>query len=165
MQLPAAYVHRHVDLGYALTVHRAQGITVDTAHVLAREGMTRAHLYVGLTRGRDANDVYTATDQGVVDHALAGVGESRTGRDVLHGVLAATGTEPAATTALRTAAAEAVSPERLRPVAGTLAADITRRRWTRLLAGHHDPNPAKQFHEVRENGVLYAALARAEATG
>ena len=31
---PAEYVSEHVDLGYAVTAHRAQGITTDTAHVL-----------------------------------------------------------------------------------------------------------------------------------
>ncbi|MET0714535.1 MAG: hypothetical protein ABWY57_06450, partial [Mycetocola sp.] len=30
--LPAEYVKRHVELGYAVTSHRAQGITTDTAH-------------------------------------------------------------------------------------------------------------------------------------
>ena len=32
--LPAEYVAEHVDLGYAVTAHRAQGMTVDTAHVV-----------------------------------------------------------------------------------------------------------------------------------
>lgn len=30
--VPAEYVADHVDLGYACTVHRAQGLTVDTSH-------------------------------------------------------------------------------------------------------------------------------------
>lgn len=32
--LPADYVAQHVELGYASTVHRAQGLTVDTAHAV-----------------------------------------------------------------------------------------------------------------------------------
>src|SRR5665647_612296 len=39
--LPPDYVAEHVDLGYATTTHRAQGITVDRAHVLAAPGMVR----------------------------------------------------------------------------------------------------------------------------
>ena len=62
MCLPAAYAIEHVDLAYATTTHRAQGITVDTAHVLAHAGMTRENLYVAMTRGRDANHVYLAVD-------------------------------------------------------------------------------------------------------
>jgi hypothetical protein len=41
VRLPADYVARHVDLGYALTGFRAQGITVDTAHAIVTPGMTR----------------------------------------------------------------------------------------------------------------------------
>src|SRR5690606_14677139 len=32
--LPASYVAEHVDLGYAVTAHRAQGLTVESAHVV-----------------------------------------------------------------------------------------------------------------------------------
>ena len=60
--LPAQYVSEDVDLGYASTTHRAQGITVDHAHVLAHPGMARENLYVAMTRGRHANHVYVALD-------------------------------------------------------------------------------------------------------
>ena len=43
----------HVDHGYAATVHKAQGVTVDRAHVLATPHMDRHAAYVGLTRHRD----------------------------------------------------------------------------------------------------------------
>lgn len=39
--LPAGYVSDHVDLGYAVTAHRAQGITTDTSHVLVDPSTTR----------------------------------------------------------------------------------------------------------------------------
>jgi ATP-dependent exoDNAse (exonuclease V) alpha subunit len=60
--LPADYVAEHVDLGYAVTAHRAQGITTDTSHVLVDPSTTRENLYVAMTRGRQANLVYVATD-------------------------------------------------------------------------------------------------------
>lgn len=44
--LPAAYVAAHVDLGYAVTAHRAQGMTVDTSHVVVTGSTTRENLYV-----------------------------------------------------------------------------------------------------------------------
>ena len=44
--LPAAYVAEHVDLGYAVTAHRAQGLTVDTSHVVVSGTTTRENLYV-----------------------------------------------------------------------------------------------------------------------
>ena len=45
--------YAHVDHGYAATVHKAQGVTVDRAHVLATSHMDRHAAYVGLTRHRD----------------------------------------------------------------------------------------------------------------
>jgi conjugative relaxase-like TrwC/TraI family protein len=56
--LPAEYVRRNVELGYALTVHRAQGATVDTAHALIDSRADRAGAYVGLSRGREQNNLY-----------------------------------------------------------------------------------------------------------
>lgn len=63
VRLPADYVQQHLDLGYAVTLHRAQGSTVDSAHLLARPSTGRRGLYVGMTRGRDANHLYLAIDQ------------------------------------------------------------------------------------------------------
>ncbi len=163
VRLPADYVSRHLDLGYAVTIHRAQGLTVDTAHVLTNPGMTREHLYVALTRGRHANHAYTPTDH--PDQEPAHEPDAATsGLDVLRQILATPGTEPSATTAQRAAAAEIDSPDRLRPIATTLAADITRRRWTRLLTDH-TPALAHHLEPTEAAGALYAALARAETAG
>lgn len=62
--LPAAYVSEHVELGYALTVHRAQGATVDTAHALIDSRADRAGAYVGLSRGREQNNLYVRLNEG-----------------------------------------------------------------------------------------------------
>lgn len=40
--------YAHIDHGYAVTVHKAQGATVDRAYVLASGGMDRHLAYVGL---------------------------------------------------------------------------------------------------------------------
>jgi hypothetical protein len=44
--------------GYALTVHKAQGITVDVALLYASQTLTRESGYVGMSRGRAANHLY-----------------------------------------------------------------------------------------------------------
>jgi DNA primase catalytic core len=59
--LPAHYVRKHVQLGYASTVHGAQGITADTCHIVATGDESRQLLYVALTRGRHANHIYLTT--------------------------------------------------------------------------------------------------------
>ena len=60
-RLPASYVAEHVDLGYATTVHGAQGVTADTSHTVATGEENRQLLYVSMTRGRHENHVYLAT--------------------------------------------------------------------------------------------------------
>jgi DNA primase catalytic core len=60
--LPSDYVAAHVELGYAATIHRVQGMTVDTSHAMVGVGMTRNELYTAITRGRDSNRVYVETD-------------------------------------------------------------------------------------------------------
>lgn len=62
--LPAEYVSQNVELGYALTVHRAQGATVDTAHALIDSRADRAGAYVGLSRGREQNNLYVRLHSG-----------------------------------------------------------------------------------------------------
>ena len=62
--LPAHYVEQSVELGYASTIHRAQGSTVDTAHALVDAATDRAGAYVALTRGRENNALYVALADG-----------------------------------------------------------------------------------------------------
>jgi conjugative relaxase-like TrwC/TraI family protein len=61
MTLPAEYVAEHVALGYASTVHAAQGVTVDTCHTVATNATGVEALYVGMTRGRRANTAHVVT--------------------------------------------------------------------------------------------------------
>jgi len=56
--LPADYVREHVTLGYATTVHGAQGVTADSCYAIATGTESRQMLYVALTRGRHANHVF-----------------------------------------------------------------------------------------------------------
>ena len=62
--LPAAYAAQSVELGYAATIHRAQGATVDTAHALVDSSTDRAGAYVALTRGRESNKLYVSLGDG-----------------------------------------------------------------------------------------------------
>ncbi|MFD0449620.1 hypothetical protein ACFQZK_00910 [Rhodococcus aetherivorans] len=59
----ADYLTENIQLGYATTVHRCQGMTVGHCHVLAAATMDRQSLYVAMTRGKLANIVYAAHDE------------------------------------------------------------------------------------------------------
>ncbi|MGY4712984.1 MobF family relaxase [Mycolicibacterium sp. CBM1] len=66
------YLRTQVHLGYAVTVHAAQGATADTTHTLLSDTAHKGLAYVGLTRGRDTNHVYLYTqDAAEADHAHA----------------------------------------------------------------------------------------------
>ncbi|SEH14932.1 plasmid mobilization system relaxase [Sphingopyxis sp. YR583] len=60
----------HVDHGYAVTVHKAQGMTVDHTHLLATPGLDAHGTYVGLSRHRDATAVHYGRDDFADDAAL-----------------------------------------------------------------------------------------------
>jgi DNA primase catalytic core len=68
--LPAGYVAAHVSLGYASTVHGAQGITAQTCHTIATGQESRQLLYVAITRGRHANHLYLTTAGDGDEHAV-----------------------------------------------------------------------------------------------
>lgn len=56
--LEGDYLSAHVQLGHAVTVHAAQGVTADTTHAVLADTATRNLAYVAMTRGRDTNTAY-----------------------------------------------------------------------------------------------------------
>jgi conjugative relaxase-like TrwC/TraI family protein len=52
------YLRQQVQLGHAVTVHAAQGVTADTTHTVLADTASRNLAYVALTRGREANHAY-----------------------------------------------------------------------------------------------------------
>jgi Ti-type conjugative transfer relaxase TraA len=51
-----------LDYGYAATIHKAQGATVERAFVLATPGMDRHLAYVAMTRHREQAEIYAGHD-------------------------------------------------------------------------------------------------------
>jgi hypothetical protein len=51
-----------IDHGYAATIHKAQGMTVDRTHVLATPGLDAHGSYVALSRHRDGMDLHYGHD-------------------------------------------------------------------------------------------------------
>lgn len=82
----------NVDHGYAATVHKAQGVTVDRVHVLATPGLDRHAAYVALSRHRDSVDLHYGRDDFADGHALTRTLSRERGKDMASDYLA---TEPA----------------------------------------------------------------------
>lgn len=164
--LPAAYVAEHVELGYATTIHRAQGLTVEHAHVLAAPGMTREALYVALTRGRSTNHVYVATDEVDPSCDIPDVDAGSTGQQVLTRIMATSGSELSATQTIRARQDAAGSLATLTPIRTTLIADADTRRWQRLLPlCGLDEQQTDLVLSSPAAGALLAALRAGESRG
>ncbi len=54
--------YNRIDHGYAATIHKAQGMTVDRTHLLATPGMDAHGSYVALSRHRDGVDLHYGRD-------------------------------------------------------------------------------------------------------
>ena len=103
VRLPADYVQESVELGYATTVHTAQGVTADTMHGLVAGEESRQQLYTMLTRGRIANHLYLQVVGDGHPHSLIRpeTVHPSTATEVLERILARDGASRSATTLQR----------------------------------------------------------------
>ncbi|WP_410573571.1 MobF family relaxase [Amycolatopsis sp. cmx-4-61] len=107
--LPAGYVQAHVELAYAATINRVQGMTsTGNAHLLVPPTMTREQFYPGVTRAMLGNFLYVVTHHHVIDQHRE-TPEPVSPESVLTGVLNHSGAEVSATETLRAAQDESVS--------------------------------------------------------
>ncbi|MGQ0615764.1 MAG: MobF family relaxase [Acidimicrobiia bacterium] len=120
--LPADYVAEHVALGYALTVHKAQGVTVDRAVLVVDETTTVEALYVGMTRGRHDNVALVCCDSLDLEHREP----PAAAREVLARALARTSADEAAIVSLRHALHASESLAVLGPRLANLEAQLLR---------------------------------------
>lgn len=164
--LPAAYVSEHVDLGYAVTAHRAQGITTDTAHTVVTATTTRENFYVAMTRGRNANHAYVAVNQPDDAHSQPHPGDNTdaTARSVLYGVMQHVGAELSAHETITAEQEQWGSIAQLAAEYETIAQAAQHDRWATLL--HASGLTLQQTEDVLASdayGALSAELRRAEA--
>jgi conjugative relaxase-like TrwC/TraI family protein len=182
-ELPADYVAGGgVELGYAITKDRAQGVTVMTGHGLFAAGMDANSAYPALTRGSHTNHAYLSTDAGI-DLESGEPGRPLTGRQAWAAIVARDGTQLSATAqqarlwdeaeAIRTNAprlryvldelADAACRRALRHLLGDVIGDliITAPAWPALraqLAEHADAG-------YNTNKLVVVASASREWTG
>jgi hypothetical protein len=143
------YFREHVSLGYAVTVHTAQGVTADASLAVLREDTSRNLLYVAMTRGRHANIAHIyerSTEASEFSHEeptgihIAQRGDSREAATLVHAILV--NDEPA-TTAHDYASLvhEEALPDRVRSLLDRRATATARRRdgyqaWKAATQGH-----------------------------
>jgi conjugative relaxase-like TrwC/TraI family protein len=103
VRLPADYVRTSTGLGYATTIHAAQGVTADTMHGLVTGQESRQQLYTMLTRGRAANHLYMQLVGDGDPHTLIRPDtlSPRTPSETLHQILARDEASVSASTLLR----------------------------------------------------------------
>jgi conjugative relaxase-like TrwC/TraI family protein len=111
----------HVTHGYAITGHKAQGLTVEHTYVLGSEALYREWGYVALSRGRQTNRLY----QTVLDQPLDEIHTHVHQPDDPHASLVARMT--------RTRAQQPVTPE---------LAEVAE-QWRHLHARLHEPDIAR----------------------
>lgn len=164
--LPAAYVAEQVELGYAITGHRAQGVTVDTSHVLVTATTTRENFYVAMTRGRHGNYAYVATDTTDDAHVAPHPSENpdATARSVLYGVLQHVGAELSAHETITAEEERWGSIAQLAAEYETIAQAGQHDRWVTLLqASGLTEGQVDLVLGSDAYGALSAELRRAEA--
>ncbi|HSH60711.1 MAG TPA: AAA family ATPase, partial [Acidimicrobiales bacterium] len=124
VELPGDYVRDEVALAYAVTIHKAQGLTVDRSILLVDERTTAEGLYVGMTRGRSSNLALAIYDDEEAEHASAG--PVRSAEEVVLAAMGRSAAEVAALEALREAFARCESLATLAPRLANLNAWIAR---------------------------------------
>lgn len=112
--LTPQYVAENLTLGYASTVHAAQGRTVDTAHGVIGVDTPLSSLYVALTRGRDGNTAHVVTVPVAADLPTGATHEveARSGRAVLADAMGKANADLSAQQQIFVAADEAASTTR-----------------------------------------------------
>lgn len=155
-----------LDLGYAVTAHRAQGVTTDTAHTLIEPTSTRENVYVAMTRGREANRAYVILDRPDHDHVEPHPADNSdaTARSVLYGVLQHTGAELSAHETITAEQDQWGSIAQLAAEYETIASAAQKDRWATLIrTSGLTEDQAEAALDSEAFGALTAELRRAEA--
>ena len=130
---------KHVELGYATTVHAAQGSTADVMHGILTGSEDRQLLYTMLTRGRDENHLHLVARPTEGDEGRAvpsRIDEHLTAVETLDRIVDRDGAALSATT-------ELAQPDQPRGPAPRSSAAVQRRRHHRDPTTHRAPMPTE----------------------
>lgn len=103
--LPSTYLRAgHVAHGYAMTIHKAQGMTADRSFVLADQSLFREAGYTALSRGRFENHLFVVGQD--VERSELSHGPPEAGREPMNEVIGALGESHSKHMAIDTGALE-----------------------------------------------------------
>lgn len=167
MLIPSKYAKDSIHLGYASTIHRSQGATVDTTHAVIDSAVDRAGLYVAMTRGKKENRVYAVCepdlDLAAEDGHMHSAGDSPapTALEVLSSVLARDTRHTSAVETLRQEYTDATDPQRLEALYRH-GADLAATAFTAAtLPEYIDTLPRAYAHQIDADPELRTEIAHA----
>lgn len=135
--VPFAYAAEgHLTHGYATTIHKAQGATVDRCLVLLDDSTSREHAYTALSRGRRGNDLFVATEDRRIDERHA--------TEIKHDPLADL------RAAIRRRAAKRMAVDQVEPPPVRLDQLQRERGELRLRLGDGPPDPSWEHRRLSE---------------
>jgi conjugative relaxase-like TrwC/TraI family protein len=117
--LPASYTKKHVSLGYARTIHKAQGITVERTHIVATDQLHREAAYVAASRAKQDSE---HTDLGTT-HVYVAIPNKEQGTEHGHELVKDITELEQFEQAITTSAAQTTAIERLNETSHTEGSD------------------------------------------
>ena len=161
--VPSAYLAASAELGYAGNVHVAQGRTVDTAHLLVTDTLSRQSLYVGMTRGREANTAHVVTGQ-----TAPGGHEpyqQATPEAVIKNVIERDAEDLSATEAIRQSQDWASGTGHLLNLWSAAARPAMHADIDQQITGRLTEHEAQRYQREHSRKALHAALRQAQLAG
>ncbi len=141
VELPSTYLEAgHVTHGYAMTVHKAQGVTADRAFVLSTDVLYREMGYVAMSRGRLGNHLYV-------------VGQPTREIEPVHGPSLERTNEELLVAALSTSRAQELASAQINPLADVSNRDLVAerddlQRWRRNVPNDLGPRIARLTEQI-----------------
>ena len=158
--LPSSYVTEHLGLAYALTVHKAQGMTVDEAVVVVDRSMSGEQLYVAMSRGRHSNLAVVVCEEPDVAH---GRFVRPSAEEIFARVLRRSGADTSATDVLRDELRRAEDPAVLHEALAEARREVDRQAGPDRTSDIADLEPRADVEGARRRLVDAEAACRRAA--
>ena len=172
--VPASYLEREGQLGYAGNTHIAQARTVDTCHEIVTDATVSESQYVGATRGRELNMRYTVTNRPAQADLRAQPAPAAGGKEppvidagemVRLAAMEHSGTELTATETIRAAQDEQERMPFLVDVLRAATKDANDTAVTEILRSRLTEHDYQRYQADHERGLLHQRVREMQLAG